>query len=51
MAAMIDRMELSQHQRAELYEEGVIWIVQEAVPGGKPAQEIKLDAACRHQAV
>lgn len=45
MAVMIDRMELSQHQRVELYEEGVIWIVQAPVPGRKPAQEIKLDAA------
>lgn len=45
MAAMIDHMELSQYQRVELYEEGVMWIVQASVPGGKPAQEIKLDAA------
>jgi hypothetical protein len=45
MAAMIDRMELSQHQRVELYEEGVVWIVQEPGDGGKPKQEIKLDAA------
>jgi hypothetical protein len=45
MAVIIDRMELSHHQRVELYEEGVTWIVQEAVPGVKAAQEIKLDAA------
>lgn len=45
MAAIIDRMELSHNQRVELYEEGVTWIVQEAVPGMKAAQEIKLDAA------
>ena len=45
MAQIIDRMELSQHQRVELYEEGVTWIVQELVPGVKPAQAIKLDAA------
>lgn len=45
MAALIDQMELSQNQRVELYEEGVIWIVQASVPGGKPAQEIKLDVA------
>ncbi len=45
MAALIDQMELSRNQRVELYEEGVMWIVQESVPGGKPAQEIKLDAA------
>jgi hypothetical protein len=45
MTVMIDRLELSHHQRVELYEEGVTWIVQEPVPGVKPAQEIKLDAA------
>jgi hypothetical protein len=45
MAVLVDRMELSNDQRVELYEEGVTWIVQAAVPGGKAAQEIKLDAA------
>jgi hypothetical protein len=45
MAALVDRMELSQHQRVELYEGGVTWIVQEAVSGVKPAQKIRLDAA------
>ena len=45
MAVIIDRMELSNDQRVELYEEGVTWIVQAAVPGVKPAQEVKLDAA------
>jgi hypothetical protein len=45
MAVLIDRMELSQHQRVELFEEGVMWIVQELVPGVKPVQEIRLDAA------
>jgi hypothetical protein len=45
MAALVDRMELSEDQRVELYEEGVMWIVQASEPGGKPAQEIKLDAA------
>ena len=45
MAAIIDRMELSRHQRVELYEEGVTWLVQQPVPGVKPAQEIRLDAA------
>ncbi len=45
MAALVDRMELSQNQRVELYEEGATWIVQKLVPGVKPAQEIKLDAA------
>jgi hypothetical protein len=49
MAAIIDRMELSQHQRVELYEEGVTWIVQELVPGVRLAQEIKLDAAAATQ--
>jgi hypothetical protein len=32
MAALIDRMELSQNQRVELYEEGVTWIVQALLP-------------------
>ena len=45
MAVIIDRMELSNDQRVELYEEGVTWIVQAAVPGARVAQEIKLDAA------
>ncbi len=44
MAAIIDRMELSQHQRVELDEEGVTWLAQEQVPGVKPAQTIRLDA-------
>ncbi len=45
MAVLFDQMELSQHQRVELYEEGVTWIVQEAALGAWVAQEIKLDAA------
>ena len=45
MAVIIDRMELSNDQRVELYKEGVTWIVQAAVPGVKPAQKIRLDAA------
>jgi hypothetical protein len=45
MAVIIDRMELSHHQRVELYEEGVTWLVQEAGHGARMAQEIKLDAA------
>ena len=45
MAVIIDRMELSHHQRVELYEEGVTWLVQAAVPGVRAVQEIKLDAA------
>ncbi len=49
MAVIIDRMELSQHQHVELYEEGVTWIVQERVSGIKPAQEIKLDAVAATQ--
>jgi hypothetical protein len=49
MAALLDQMELSQHQRVELYEEGVTWIVQERVPGVQPAQEVKLDAAAALQ--
>lgn len=49
MAALVDRMELSHNQRVELYEEGVTWIVQERVPGVKPAQGVKLDAAAASQ--
>ena len=45
MAALLDWMELSQHQRVELDEDGVTWIVQELVSGVKPAQKIRLDAA------
>jgi hypothetical protein len=49
MAGLIDRMELSKHQRVELYEEGVTWIVQELVPGLKAAQVIKLDTVAATQ--
>ena len=45
MAALVDQMELSHHQRVELYDEGVTWLVQELVPGLKAAQAVKLDAA------
>jgi hypothetical protein len=45
MAALVDRMELSQYQRVELYEEGVTWMVQAGVPGVQAAQAIKLGAA------
>jgi len=45
MVVIIDRTELSNDQRVELYEEGVTWIVQKALPGARVAQEIKLDAA------
>ena len=45
MAVIIDRMELSQDQRVELDDEGVTWLVQAVVPGVKPAQAIRLDAA------
>jgi hypothetical protein len=45
VAALIDRMEMSEDQRVELDEEGVTWIVQEPVPGVKAAQKIRLDAA------
>ena len=44
MAAIIDRMELSQAQRVELDDEGITWLVQAPVPG-KPAQTIRLDAS------
>jgi hypothetical protein len=49
MAEIIDRMELSQHQRVELFEEGVTRIVQELVPGVKPAQAVTLDVAAATQ--
>ena len=45
MAALVDWMELSQHQRVELDEDGVTWLVQALVPGVKAAQKIRLDAA------
>jgi len=45
MAEIIDRMELSHNQRVELDEEGVTWLVQAVVPGVKPAQTMRLDAA------
>ncbi len=45
MAEIIDRMELSHNQRVELDEEGVTWLVQAVVPGVKPAQNMRLDAA------
>ena len=45
MAVIIDRMELSKAQRAELDDDGMTWLVQAAVPGARVAQEIKLDAA------
>lgn len=45
MAEIIDSMELSKNQRVELDEECVTWLVQEAVPGVKAAQKIRLDAA------
>jgi hypothetical protein len=49
MAEIIDRMELSNDQRVELYEEGVTRLVQEAVPGVQPAQAVRLDAAAAIQ--
>jgi len=45
MAEIIDRMELSQHQRVELDENGTTWLVQELEPGVKPPQTMRLDAA------
>jgi hypothetical protein len=44
MAALIDRMELSKHQRVELDEDGITWLVQEVELGVKPAQKMRLDA-------
>jgi len=49
MAAIIDWMELNNDQRVELYEEGVTRLVQELVPGVKPAQAVTLDAAAATQ--
>jgi hypothetical protein len=44
MAAIIDRMGLSNYQRVELKEGGVTRIVQAAVPGAQAAQAIEVDA-------
>jgi len=49
MAEIIDRMELNNDQRVELDEEGVTRLVQELVPGVKPAQAVTLDAAAATQ--
>ena len=49
MAEIIDRMELSHHQRVELYEEGVTWLVQELVPDVKAAQAG--NEACERQGI
>ena len=43
-AELIDRMALSADQRVELDEGGMLRIVQEAVPGIKTLQNIRLDA-------
>jgi hypothetical protein len=45
MAAIIDRMELSQSQRVELDEDGITRLVQALEPGVPAAQTIRLDAA------
>jgi hypothetical protein len=45
MAEIIDSMELNNDQHVELFEEGVTRLVQELVPGVKPAQAVTLDAA------
>ena len=46
MAALIDGVTLSPDQRVELYEGGVVWIIQTAMvaENSKANQEIKLDA-------
>ena len=46
MAAFIDGKALSNDQRVELYEEGVVWLIQTAVvaENTRANQEIKLDA-------
>ena len=43
MAALLSQAKLSDNQRVELYEGGIVWIVQEEA--GKVVREIKLDAA------
>jgi hypothetical protein len=49
MAEIIDRMELNNDQRVELYEEGVTRLVQVLVPGVQPAQAVTLDVAAAIQ--
>ena len=46
MAAFIDGEALSNDQRVELNEEGVVWLIQTAMvaENSRPNQEIKLDA-------
>ena len=38
MAALVDRIELSNDQQLELNEDGAKWLVQAAVPGVRAAQ-------------
>jgi hypothetical protein len=46
MAALIDVMELGERGRAELYEGGVVWVIEASdVPGARNVAEIKLSAA------
>lgn len=42
MAALLGSAKLSDNQRVELYEDGILWLVQEEQ--GKVVREIRLDA-------
>jgi hypothetical protein len=46
MAALIDQAKLGARQRVELYEDGLVWLIQESdAPGARNVAEIKLTAA------
>lgn len=46
MAALIDVMELGERRRVELYEGGVVWVIEASdMPGACNAAELKLTAA------
>jgi hypothetical protein len=50
MAALIDQAQLGPRQRVELYEGGVICVIQESdAPGAKNVAEIKLTAMAATQ--
>jgi len=43
MAALLGSAKLSDNQRVELYEDGILWLVQEEQ--GRVVREIRLDSA------
>jgi hypothetical protein len=42
MAALVDKAQMGENHRVELYVGGVIWIIEDDVQAGKVKQEIKL---------